>query len=205
MAGPGASLTEKELVLLGLIAEEPMHAYGLEEKIRVRRMAEWTDISFSSIYRVLSGLQKKGWIDTRLEHEGQGATRKVHSLNVEGRARLSAAVLAHLSTLRPLKNPFQVGLAFSPCAPLDEVLGCLRGRRDALRHMQDTLAAAEALHEGPPRPPSTEPDLDPMLGHNLVFEHVRCHLRAEAEFLDRAEEIIEAARRGAARADEERR
>jgi hypothetical protein len=31
-------ISEKEVILLGLIAEEPLHAYGLEEKIRFRRM-----------------------------------------------------------------------------------------------------------------------------------------------------------------------
>jgi len=61
-----------------------------------------------------------------------------------------------------LKDPFQVGLAFSARAPLGEGLG-----------------------------------------RNLVFEHVRCHLRAEAEFLDRAEEIIGAALPGVAPTDEE--
>lgn len=42
-------VSDKELVVLALVSEEPIHAYGLEEKIRARQMTDWTAISFSSI------------------------------------------------------------------------------------------------------------------------------------------------------------
>ena len=108
---PNPTIAEKHLVLLGLIAEEPIHAYGLEEKIRNRYMTEWTEIGFSSIYRVLSQLEDNGLVDSRLEHEGQGATRKVYSLNPLGQASLTRGVLEHLGHFRPVKNPFLVALA----------------------------------------------------------------------------------------------
>ena len=40
-------------------------------------MTDWTNISISSIYRVLSGLQDKGLIETTLEHEGQALVREI--------------------------------------------------------------------------------------------------------------------------------
>ena len=121
-------VTEKEVILLGLIAEEPIHAYGLEEKIRIRQMDLWTTIGFSSIYRVLAQLEDKGLIDTRLEHEGQGATRKVHQINDAGRRALAQGVLSHIAPMKPVKNPFAVALAYITHAPKTRVIQLITER-----------------------------------------------------------------------------
>lgn len=184
--------SSKDLVLLGLLAEEPLHAYGLEEKIRGRRMHEWTDISVSSVYRVLSALERRGWIDARLAHEGPGATRRVHSLTAEGRLALEEAVFDHLSALRPLKNPFALGLAFSVHAPLDEVAGRLRCRQEALGGLLQMIDEIEQQHEGPPR--VTVDGVDPRLGMRLLFDLARWHLRAERDYLRHAAGLLEQAR-----------
>ncbi len=122
------AVSEKEVILLGLIAEEPIHAYGLEEKIRQRQMDLWTTIGFSSIYRVLAQLEEKGLIETRLEHEGQGATRKVHQINSEGRLALAQGVLDHISPMQPVRNPFSVALAYITHAPKARVVQVLAER-----------------------------------------------------------------------------
>ena len=92
--GIEAEVSEKETVLLGLLAEEASHAYGLEEKIRARQMENWTPIGFSSIYRLLSGLEERGFIEGRSEQGGQGASRKVYALTNSGHRVLAEGVLA---------------------------------------------------------------------------------------------------------------
>jgi len=84
-----ARVSEKEVVLLGLVAEDPIHAYGLEQKIRDRHIVEWADIALSSIYRVLDGLTKKRLITTRLVQAGQGAARNMHEITDRGRTALA--------------------------------------------------------------------------------------------------------------------
>jgi len=181
-------VSDKEAVLLGLVAEEPSHAYGLEEKIRERRMTEWTEISFSSIYRVLGRLEERGFIEPRLEHEGQGATRKVHRLTDAGGAALAGAVLARLSDLQPLKNPFQVGLAFAMRAPREEVARCLDGRATAVRAVRAHLVEVLNRHVQPPA--GGEGEGRPPLGVRLLFAHLQQHLRAELSFLDEARGVL---------------
>lgn len=189
-------VSEKEVILLGLVAEEPMHAYGLEEKIRFRRMDMWTSIGFSSIYRILAGLEDKGLIDTRLAHEGQGATRKVHELTDEGRRALARGVLEHLSGMQPMKNPFSVGLANITRAPQEEVLCRLRERASGLEaveleidgYRQKMLDAVSSRDARKAR--------RAQLSIELIFSSAAHHLRAERKFIKEALQLLEKEERG---------
>jgi len=182
-------VSDKEVVLLGLIAEEPSHAYGLQEAIRERRMTEWTDISPSSVYRVLSGLEKRGFLEGPLAHAGQGAPRKVHRQTEPGRAALAAAVLARLADLQPQKTPYALGLAFARRAPRPEVRECLQRRAAAVRQMGDQLLEVGRWALAAASEPSATADRSP-LGVRLLFAHLEHHLRAELTFLDEAQEIL---------------
>lgn len=189
-----AEATEKEVILLGLVAEEPIHAYGLEDKIRTRHMDIWTSIGFSSIYRVLAQLEEKGFIDTHLEHEGQGATRKVHTITPRGRRALARGVLSHLSRVVPVKSGFSVGLANITRAPLDEVCAHLAQRREGLGTSHRELEEMEQrlyamIDELPDRTPS-----DIHRAHltiRLVLSAARAHIEAERKFVSEAIERLE--------------
>jgi len=119
---PNKKISDKEVVLLGLVAEAPIHAYGLEEKIRERSMEDWTTISKSSIYRLLQTLAEQGYIESKLEHEGQGATRRIQQITQAGLSYLGQGVLEQVADLSHPQNPFLVGLAFGHFAPRPELL-----------------------------------------------------------------------------------
>ena len=71
-------MTNAELAILSLIAEQPRHGYDIEQVIEARGMREWTEIGFSSIYYLLKKLEKDGLIESQLEQqEGKGPARKV--------------------------------------------------------------------------------------------------------------------------------
>ena len=186
-------ITEKEVILLGLIAEEPIHAYGLEEKIRFRQMDMWTTIGFSSIYRVLSGLEEKGLIDTRLAHEGQGATRKVHEINADGKRALAGGVLEHLSSMKPMKSPFSVGLANITRAPYDEVVSRLKERisrfeaveQELMTYKKKMLQAAAANNA-----------VRAKLSIELIFNSAALHFEAEKQSMKKALRLIDNEDRG---------
>lgn len=163
---------EKHVVLLGLISEGPIHAYGLEDKIRTRHMAEWADISFSSIYRVLAQLEQMGLIDTQLEHVGQGATRKVHRINEAGMRALAQGVLEQMRAVRPLRNPFMVGLAWFDHVPQAQAVAALRARVTQVQTWLDQIAQAEHQHRGKGADVPT-----------LLFDYIRRHLQADLDFL----------------------
>jgi DNA-binding PadR family transcriptional regulator len=188
-------VTEKEVILLGLVAEEPIHAYGLEEKIRVRQLELWTTISLSSIYRVLSGLEEKGLIDTRLEHEGQGATRKVHVITDAGRLALANGVVCHLHEVVPVKNPLSVGLAYVTDAPQRHTLDALKARTDRIEAIESEITGIREQVFGQidalelPGQPAQELQARKQrarLRVDLVLTHVMHLVRAEQEFLQTA-------------------
>jgi DNA-binding PadR family transcriptional regulator len=189
-------ISEKEVILLGLIAEEPIHAYGLEEKIRFRQMDLWTTIGFSSIYRVLSRLEEKGLIDTHLAHEGQGATRKVHGISLDGRLALARGVLEYLSSMKPMKNPFSVGLANITQAPYEEVVARLEERisryesleRELMNYKTEMLKAASAF--------SQMRFHRARLSIELIFDSAICHLKAERQFMIKTLHLLEKEDRG---------
>jgi len=52
-------VTDADLVVLGLLAEQPRHGYDLEAVIQQRGIRAWTSLAFSSIYFVLNRLESR--------------------------------------------------------------------------------------------------------------------------------------------------
>jgi DNA-binding PadR family transcriptional regulator len=181
----------RELVLLGLLAEEPGHAYALEEKIRARNMTEWTEIALSSIYRLLDRLAKQDLISAKLEQGGRGAARKVYAIRAAGRRVLAEGVLHYLDDLTPTKSPFHVSLAFITEAGRAAVLETLERRRGAIGRAREQLAslARDVLAR------VEEADHVSCAGQTLrarlLFAHIQHHIRAELSFLDEALALVE--------------
>jgi len=77
------SLNHAEFIVLGLIAENPSHAYNINKRIEERGMRDWTNIGRSSIYRVIKSLEKKGLTDKWIE-EVDNRTLKVYNITEKG-------------------------------------------------------------------------------------------------------------------------
>ena len=125
-------MTNAELAILSLIAEQPRHGYEIEQVIEERGMREWTEIGFSSIYYLLKKLEPKGFVVGQLEEAERGPARKVYHPTSAGREALHAGVLDALSVPRRCYPPLQLGLANLPGIPPAEALAALRKYRDAL-------------------------------------------------------------------------
>jgi len=66
-------MTNAELAILSLIAQQPRHGYEIEQVIEERGMRDWTEVGFSSIYYLLNKLEKDSLIEGHVEsHVGQG-------------------------------------------------------------------------------------------------------------------------------------
>lgn len=130
-------MTNAELAILSLIAEQPRHGYEIENLIENRGMREWTEIGFSSIYYLLKKLEKKELIKgTRVRQAGPGRARVVYRISAAGREALRAGTLEALSLTRRTPSPFQLGLANLPAITNHEALAALRQQREGLREHQ---------------------------------------------------------------------
>ena len=106
-------MTDSELIVLGLVAEEDRYGYQIEAEIEARNIRNWANIGFSSIYYVLGKLEKKNLIASRTEKSDEGPDRKVFAITPQGHRLLIEHALERLAQQLPLPSSFYVGLALS--------------------------------------------------------------------------------------------
>ena len=75
-----------EVAVLGLLAEQPMHGYGLFERFRMGGYP--VDVGRASIYQCLRRLEQHGLVGGREQHGGQGPDRRVFKITPAGHKRL---------------------------------------------------------------------------------------------------------------------
>lgn len=124
------TLTDAELLLLGLVSEMPRHGYELEQAIEQRGMREWTQIGFSSIYFVLGKLEAAGLAVA--ETPAGPKARKVYAATPAGLRMLVERSLDAISHLKPANASVLLGLAHWPALAREQALGALAARRDAV-------------------------------------------------------------------------
>jgi len=169
------SLTDAELLLLGLVAEMPRHGYELDQVIQKRGMREWTQIGFSSIYFVLGKLQKLTIIRAK-KPAGTNAgpkDRKVYSVTPTGRRTLAAQTVAALRDVRPAYSSVLLGMINWPVLKRGQALEALQVRSKAIEVELGRLRAIQV--EQQPLPDYVE----------ALFEYSAGQLRAEAEWVSR--------------------
>jgi DNA-binding PadR family transcriptional regulator len=134
-------MTNAELAILSLVAEEPRHGYEIGQVIEERGMRDWTEIGFSSIYYLLKKLERKRLIEGQLEEAAHGPARKVYRATPAGEEAQRAGVLDALSVPHRPYPPLQLGLANLPAIPPAEAVAALHQYRDALASRLDHVRA----------------------------------------------------------------
>ncbi len=104
-------ITNNELAVLGLLAEQDKYGYQIEQDIDQRGMRQWTDIAFSSIYYLLGRLEQKGWLAAAGQSTGDYPARKVYRLTAAGAQAYREAVRQRLAAPRPRTGDFDLALA----------------------------------------------------------------------------------------------
>ncbi|TXT67674.1 MAG: Transcriptional regulator PadR-like family protein [Promethearchaeota archaeon] len=82
-------LSHREYIVLGLVSEEPSHAYELNKKIEDRGMRDWTNIGASTIYNDLNTLDDNGLVESYTE-EVDNRIRRVYKITPDGSDLLKA-------------------------------------------------------------------------------------------------------------------
>lgn len=81
-------LTNQEAALLGLLSEEPMHPYKIENEVKYRDMRSWTGLSMSAIYKLLRKLEKEGMVNRENKISQENRLQKLYSITELGRKLL---------------------------------------------------------------------------------------------------------------------
>jgi DNA-binding PadR family transcriptional regulator len=88
-----------ETALLGLLSEKPMYPYEIEKKVVEYDMRYWTEISISSIYKVLEKLEKKFFVDVNITVTDSNKVKKVYTITEKGMHELKTRIVEIMSEL----------------------------------------------------------------------------------------------------------
>jgi len=165
------TLTDSEILLLGLIAEMPRHGYQLEQVIKQRGMREWTQIGYSSIYFVLGKLEKLQLISATVSKEARA--KKTYALSELGHEMLLEATLASLASIRPTYSSALLGMLHWPLMEHAQAIDALENRTKSAMTQIERLQTIRA--ERQPLPDYVE----------ALFEFSIEQLNAESAWVER--------------------
>lgn len=152
-----AELTVPDLVLLSLLAEQPMHGYQANLELERRQVQDWAGVSRPQVYYSLEKLARLRLIaETGDPEPALGPERRIFATTAKGRGALAASLEREDWANQRDRPPFLTWMALSWQASQATVLKQLRRRENfleaELEREQSTLRAVEkevghAFHE----------------------------------------------------------
>jgi len=125
-------LSNVEAALLGLLSEQPMYPYQIEQEVKNREMRFWTELSMSSIYKLLRKLENDGLVTCTNEISSGNRLRKLYSISNEGEKALHLKLENLLSEPEHIRWRVDIGTYNSTLLPDKKV-------REALVKYRHTL------------------------------------------------------------------
>lgn len=110
-----------ETALLGLLSEKPMYPYEIEKNVVDQDMRYWTEISISSIYKVLEKLEKKFLVDVNITVTDSNKVKKIYTITEKGRNELKTRIVEIMSELEISIYEIDLALANLRILTPDEV------------------------------------------------------------------------------------
>jgi DNA-binding PadR family transcriptional regulator len=105
------TLSNKEAALLGLLSEKPKHAYEIENDIKERDMRYWTEISMSSVYKILNKLETRKLLTSKTQISSKNIVQKVYSITNDGKRIFKEKLVELASAWHPSVQPVDISLA----------------------------------------------------------------------------------------------
>jgi DNA-binding PadR family transcriptional regulator len=143
-----------EIVVLGLLAEEPMYGYDLLERFRERSMGFWVEVGKASVYQALRRLERAGLVSGRAQEGPEGPDRRVYRISKTGRDRLRAGLVERCASLEPYETSGGLALGFAHLLPAADARKALDAREASIRDLMDavrTERARTSAERGPDR------------------------------------------------------
>ena len=147
------TISNKEAALLNLLSEKSKHAYEIEQDIKERDMRYWTEISMSSVYKLLNKLERQGLLKSSVKLSKKNVAQKVYALTARGKNAFNEKLLYLLSTWEASKHPLDIGLASLWLLKNEEAIALLTKYGEHLERMRVCYVELEKYlreHQCPP-------------------------------------------------------
>lgn len=105
-------------------------------------MRTWTDLSMSSIYKLLQKLEEMKLVESEMAITEDNRARKVYSISEAGREALEIKIRALLRRPEILKDPFHLGIYNAELLDSEQVISCLEFYRE---EVVDLISGYERL------------------------------------------------------------
>jgi DNA-binding PadR family transcriptional regulator len=126
-------LSNPETALLGLLSEQPMYPYQIEQEVKNRDMRYWADLSMSSIYKLLRKLETENLVTRQNQVSDGNRLQKLYSLSENGKAILQEKITEILSVPEHMRWQFDIGIYNSNLISKEKVITALKQYRDELQ------------------------------------------------------------------------
>lgn len=126
-----------DYTLLGLLARRPASGYDIGKWLRTDGRWLGRGPSMTPVYRALADIEKRGWVDTRIEERDTAPAAKVYSLTPEGIDALKEwAAAEHRPSERPMAPGFTQRLSFAGQLGPEYALAIVRTELDFRRRQR---------------------------------------------------------------------
>src|SRR5712692_9166232 len=132
-------VSKVEVVVLGLLAEEPLYGYDLLERFRARSMGFWVEVGKASVYQVLRRLERDALVSGRSQEGPEGPDRRVYRITRAGRDRLTAGLSERFSTRGPYETDAGAALGFAHLLSAVGARKAVDAREAAIRDLLDAM------------------------------------------------------------------
>ena len=144
-----------EVVVLGLLAEEPAYGYDLLERFRERSMGFWVEIGKASVYQTLHRLEQGGLVSGRAQEGTEGPDRRVFRITKAGTKRLREAAAELAADLSPYETSAGVAFGITNVLPAADGRAAAGAREQVLRDLLEAIAGEQARHAADHGPASS--------------------------------------------------
>ncbi|MFW9974751.1 MAG: PadR family transcriptional regulator [Candidatus Thorarchaeota archaeon] len=122
------------LAVLIIIADGAEYGYQVNSIIEKFGYREWVELQFSSIYKALSELEKRGLIVGKKDDASKRTSKKTYRLTKNGRATLQKQIKMCLGNPPRPKTMFDLGVSAMSFLTQEEVLEALALHKTNLEH-----------------------------------------------------------------------
>jgi DNA-binding PadR family transcriptional regulator len=172
-------------VILGWLNNEPMTGYDLNGIIEISTRHFWTS-SQSQIYRTLSKIEEKGWVQQEVILQEDRPPRKVYHITEAGQKALKAWLSSFHEPL-PSRISWLIQVFFAGQISDEAIVGVLEKK---IQHLQKRLAGIRMAREIVAQSQEPKDDIRDVFYWNLTIDFGEANLQAQIDWIESALERI---------------
>jgi len=135
-----SSAATVDLILLGMVFEQPRSAYEMQKLVEYRNLSRWVPISAPTVYKNVLRLAERGYLKSETVREGKMPEKAVYSITESGRSHFYALMRRNAAAEVNVIFAFNAVIANLGKVPPDKA-------RALLLDIRQSIAASRAFIE----------------------------------------------------------